>query len=146
MQNQPEMNPVNVSVSPELQQRFSSYLDSLETTVTNSKDFVLDQAPDIAQQYVAWEFWNSLTSIGLGSIPLIISILIAICFYFYIKNKTKLSDDEQGFGVFIGFISIVSLIIFSITSATCLPTVVKTKIAPKVIIMEKVSDLIRNNR
>ena len=51
-------------------------LTDVISSVTQAKDFILEQAPDVVQQLLAWELWSSLV---LGTFFMVLSIFVFVC-------------------------------------------------------------------
>lgn len=109
------------------QQRLIAYLDRIESTVNASTEFVASQAPDVAQQYLAWVFWVS-------SVLGVVFIAVSIAFLLFAKS----CRDNEGCAISV----IISVVAF-VPAACCITEAIKVCVAPKVVILEKVSELAR---
>ncbi len=125
-----------------VEQRLNSILTFLDQGIRATTDFAVDQAPDVAQQIIAWAIYSNL----------IASILCTLgafaCFYLMRKaiiklTRAKLSfDAEGGFQILAGVSGFAGglCLTFSICS---LFGFLKPLIAPKLFLIEYVAALLK---
>lgn len=102
-------------------------LQKLITGIESGGQFILDQAPDVIQQMIAYELlWSYIIA---GSLLLISIVSLIIHF---------ITED-------IDYSMISGIIFFCLTPALYVPikTITKIKVAPKVFILDKINDQIR---
>lgn len=124
-------------MNKELQDRLIEYLGSLDGAVRQAGGFVAEQAPLVAQEWLAWQFWCCVAGVvvfWLGAIAC--AVFARLC---YTKFKTDRHGSTDWFAgvVALSFLT-VFLCGFSLISAG---GAVKTKIAPRVVILEKIAEL-----
>lgn len=126
----------------EIKQRIESYLDTLEKGANTATEFAIEQAPLVVQEFLAWEFWSNVT-IAAFSLAAFIVAALALKFIRKVSLK-KPFDDCDFFIVFVGSaISLAAIIISTLAFASSTRHAVKAKVAPRIIILEKVRELTR---
>ena len=113
---------------------FKPVLSELLELVKSTKDFTLEQAPLYFQELVAYEISSSCVAIMACTIFLILSLS------FLINDKKSMSTDSK-----LIINTICSIIAF--TSIICLfenvDSVIKAKIAPRVMIIDKLKQAVK---
>lgn len=107
--------------------------------IVKAVDFAQEQAPLVVQEFLAWKFaqaaiWTIIATIGL----LIIGYIIKKCF-----SKSWLDDSD---GLSVEGAVIATVIFLSLLFVKFVPNVeqmVKVKVAPRVFIIEWVSDQVQ---
>lgn len=135
----------------ELKARLTRYLDKLEAAVTNTADFAVDQAPDVVREWLAWEFWSNAASAITAFAVITFLAWLARLLVGYINDEIKKEkmpgakkSETAGFA-FMCFL-VVSVLVVAITIAWLAPTAaraVKATVAPKVVVLERVAELIK---
>jgi hypothetical protein len=99
----------------------------LITLLKSTKDFVVEQAPDIARQILAWELYTSMVWAAICVLAIVLCV-------FSMCN----SDDE---GVIGGgfFVTLVSLICFGIQ----ISDIIKVKVAPKIFLLDYLMGIVK---
>lgn len=124
-----------------LRESLSDVLQWVQLSAEQSKDFVIEQAPLVAQEFVAWTFWESvITAVA----ALLSAVLSAWCCLLCVR---KCNDERDAFGgpewtmgsMLCACTTIGLCVLFLCSSLTA----VKAKVAPRVLIIEKVSTLVK---
>ena len=153
------------------QDRLNELVSWLVDTAKSTETFVLEQAPDVARQMVAWGLWGSIAYIlmGLGVVAALLGV--AACGYRHhegLKAKyeaavaacdrrarysdTIFIDATKGEVVCkpddcwcLSYIlpSIAAFIILVPTLLANVPTIVKCTVAPKVYLIEQAAKLVK---
>lgn len=113
-------------MNEELIKKIIEYMES-------SKDFIVEQAPDIIQQMLKYETFNNIFGLIIAVIILFVSIGVFI--YGKYSNKT----DKIYFNVY-NYVSIWLFIAAFAISAFAINNLVKIKISPKYFVIEKLKD------
>ena len=122
-----------MELNEEVKQKMIEYLQSFEAGVKTAAEFSAEQAPLVVQEYLAWIFFAKLAQCLLS--------LVALCVATYLGwklSKKLYESDRIGlyiFGPFVGFV----LSAFAIDGGY---HAAKVAIAPRVVVLEKVSDII----
>lgn len=116
-------------------------LKFLTDTLSEGKDFAVDQAPKFVQELLWWrvaeaEFWMIF---GLG--VFIIAVLIGWAIY---ANSSEFSKSTAKAGWWA--LTLGGLILCFLFQAVNLYTIIQVKVAPRVVILEMVRDLIGGHR
>lgn len=120
----------------ELKVRLTKYLDALEAGVTKAGDFVGDQAPEVAREYLLWEYWWHLIGvIVFGSLLLVAAIVI------WRLWKKFGHDDDCQFGLGMGGTMVMVGLITG--TGVNLHHVIKVTVAPRVVLIERVAGALK---
>ncbi len=127
-------------MNEEMQQRISGYLDSIEASASKAGDFVAKQTPSLAQECLAWEFWSSVMSCFLA-FAICLSITVLSCKVFgriiYAKDFDPSDHPEL---VFV-FVPIILVVLSGGFAAIEGMHAVKVKVAPRVVLIDKMVEL-----
>lgn len=126
-------------MNEELQERLMGYLENVEKAVEGGTDFVMQQAPFYVQELIKWEIaWNAIWAVfWLG-----IVVALPLCFGKLIKKLREIPrEDPMVWGWILTIL--MGIIMFSSTVASLglAGQSLKAYIAPRVVIMEKLSGL-----
>lgn len=129
----------------QLRERLEKYLETIEEAASQAGGFVMEQAPLVVQEYLAWRFWSDIFAC-------VISVVIATAVFFlagYLRDKaTKWKADSwedknnrKGSiaACFIAQSLAIGLTFIPVGIATF--DAVKVSVAPRVVLIEKVADL-----
>ena len=119
------MEKITENVTDKLTTKLLGYLD-------NTEIFLKEEVPDYLDQVLQWMFWESVLASILG-----LGLLVAS--YFLMRaanNECKKSDQNEGI-IIGGFVGGVFALLFGIMLFACnITTVVKVKVAPKVVLVD----------
>lgn len=128
----------------ELKQKLSEYLDQLESGIQQAGGFVIDEVPLVVKEYLNWEIY----SYGFSAVvSLIVAILFSVFFIKLLKYLNTTDEIDTDCGPYVlcwilsGFITIISLV----TCVSNTYSMIKPIVAPRVVIIEKISELTRNS-
>lgn len=112
-----------------------------------AKDFVLEQAPDVVQQYLAWHFWSSI---------IVAALMLVLCFTFltlarvFLKKHREVEAQAKAeriayysndWGVGVGVFCVMATAVMVPFTINVLEAV-KIAIAPKVYLLEALAKLV----
>ena len=127
-------------MNDELQERLSRYLDALEASATNAGQFVAEQTPLVAQEYLAWCFYGALiiavASLAGGS--LVIGLTL-----FAFRKQTKGKDIIDCPELVLGVIPLLLSALLIAISVDLAAAALKVAVVPRVVLLEKVAELSR---
>ena len=136
---------MNETFQEDLQNRVTSYLDAIESSATNAGEFVLEQTPLVAQEYLLWEFWKNVIQGGIFGFIVAFAAIAGAKVTYIIWNSEKEEVLENGFPPFCVFPAFATLFI-------CLPLgsifvvrilrVLEVIIAPRLVLLEKIQELL----
>lgn len=111
-------------------------------TLTSTKDFILDQAPDVVRQLLLWELWSS---IFFGSIFLLVLIFSAILIYkmHYVANETGVSYSKQESAFTFMLVGGASLLTGVVGACFQSYDIIKVLVAPKIFLIEYLTNLLK---
>lgn len=117
-------------------------LTKLIESVTSVQNFVLEQAPDVIQQLLAWNFYSGLIWGTIG----ILTSLVLVCVFFkkYLPWTDTLNYVDKTPGLIFGaFIFGLFLTISALVGICSLTEALKIYIAPKLWLIEYAAQLIK---
>ena len=113
-------------------------------SIIKAVDFAQEQAPMVVNEFVTWKFYEALTNFVLYMIPVVIMLSIIIYAIRYFRSDKKKSDEVC---VTLGIATLLSIVfssgIFSIHIVPTINTMVKAKIAPRVFVIEWITNQIK---
>ncbi|QDV61115.1 hypothetical protein [Crateriforma conspicua] len=132
--------------SVEMQERISAYLDAVESSADVAGNFVLEQTPLVAQEFLAWTFWGSVINGCLWGVLLVALAVPAVKLLRYAwkfdMSENGLKGETPPASVF-AFLFLVVVLIGPATGAISeFRTAARTAIAPRVVLLEKVADML----
>lgn len=132
----------------DVQERIAKYLDEIEKAVSTSAEFAADQAPQLVQEFLAWEFWSNAVCCVTFAIMAWLSIVLFRKAWnaipVLVTDKGWSGDSDRGLLKCISFVLVCALVpVFSCVSIGCAEHAMKVKIAPRVVLLEKVGSLIK---
>lgn len=143
--------------SSKLIDNINEVVSFIKTSASDSLNFAKDQAPLVVQEYLQWEFWSSLGAWALMLV--IVSCLLAVSrkLYKYATNTslyeakygytTKSMQEAQVLAMCVCVILTTgSIITFMVNSCCYGGSAIKAKVAPRVVVLEKISSLLDNNK
>ena len=127
-----------------MEEKLQTALAELINLTLQGKDFILEQAPDVITQLLAWKFTMSFVWFGIGVLLLLATIPLSKCIMKAIKTFQTCPSHEEGLCtgkiVFCGagcflfpMVALVDLINF---------TWLQIWIAPKVYLLEYAAQLV----
>ena len=114
--------------------RITKYLDAIESTSSHAGDFVLEQTPLVVQEFLNWYFYSHLV---YGLTWLFFSLIFGVVSLVLWKKFAE--DDALGTMMAISISTMGFLFIMFVVNAI---SVVKVTTAPRLILLEKVGELI----
>ena len=122
-------------MNKELQDQLLKYLGSLDGAVRQAGDFVAEQAPLVAQEWVEYEFWsNALQCVGLLSAGFLLLVMVL----WLARQQFRRPDEPWLIGVLV--LSAFMCPSFCIGFGHGIRAM-KAKIAPRVVVLEKLASL-----
>lgn len=123
----------------QLKGRLVSYLDNLDAKLKAGSDFVSSDTPLLVQEWLTWMFWEN---IAIAVVLLVIAIICSVAARWSVRRlhseKDEIEKTGYGIGVIVAVLIGVHAIVFSGVFAM---KGVKVHVAPRVVVVEKVSEL-----
>lgn len=132
----------------ELKGRLLKYLDSVESKVSDATDFVLDQAPALAQEIIRWEIASNSLYFCIaiaGALAVFKGQWMLLRFVRAGTDAGKIRECDLEFILPVSlFFPPVIMLGLLIPSLCCYPNrILKAAIAPRLVIAEKIGDLVK---
>lgn len=137
-------------MNEELQKQAIQALQGIIQFATETKDFVVAQAPDVVQQLLRYEFWTSLgqqMSVVFGFLALLVFGAHLLKYrWFIVTDYSESQKNERELpSIVIGCICSVIGIFGTVIPLLCTTTLVwfKVAVAPKIFLIEYAANLIK---
>jgi hypothetical protein len=130
-------------MNDQLNEKLIEYLESIKETTENGITFASEQIPLVMQEYVSWVFWINSLYLSLWLIAWVVLFTAGI-----IADRTLLKDREKYADPPPKWIVCIILgVVCSVLSFFIIPEwagkMIKTQLAPRVIILEKIEHMIK---
>jgi len=126
---------MSVEMTEEIKVKVIEYLQTFEQGIKKAGEFSAEQAPLVVQEFLAWEFWGNAVPAVL-CLALLLTVAVTAITVFI---KSRNSDYKFGAALF-GTAIVVGL---SLPTAVCGTQAMKAAIAPRVVLLEKISGLMQ---
>jgi len=141
----------------DLQQRFVKYLDHVEKAAGKVGEFAETEIPLTIQEWLRWNFYESLLYVILFSILGLVGAYIGRKVYINLFTLIKLINEQRRESpndedVVIGFNiagAILSLGLIAISIPNCFWNIrdcIKISTAPRVVVIEKIAELTKGKK
>lgn len=127
-------------------EKLNSLLDWVGETTKSAQGFVLEQAPLVAQEIVAWELWASVVWVVFGAVGVACLATTARVCWVKAKNhepQDNYDDTVGGFVVAVVFSMLGTLGLFFGVCAVQTVDAVKAKVAPRLVIVDYVAKAVK---
>lgn len=127
------------NLSVQWSQHAETLLKWSASVANQGTEFVSEQAPLLVQEYLHWIFWGSMIQAGIN-----LAILIAMVFFARWAGKKIYEKDSDA-----SMVCLILGILFCIPACFCaaqaiagIMDAIKVLVAPRVIIVEKIAELV----
>jgi hypothetical protein len=124
-----------VEINEEIKTKMVEYLQTFEAGVKKAGEFSAEQAPLVVQEFLAWE----ITRNGLFAMVLAPLLLITVIIAFRIHAKAQDADEKM----FVWLFAAIPLVMFGVGFGACAERAGKAYIAPRIVVLEKISELVK---
>jgi hypothetical protein len=136
--NQETINTILIDVLKGVKETGSELYAAGKAGVAQAVDFALQQAPLVVQEFLSWKMSEAIINLiffGIGA------VILLFCLIYLLKKAKKHIEDEAIVPIFFGIsFTVISLIALLGYMKKDIQTVVKIKLAPRVYIIEYVTD------
>jgi hypothetical protein len=127
--------------SPERKPAMEQTLDNkvmqeLYDSIVSTKSFVIEQAPDVCQQMITWQYIQAC-----GFMLSVLAIFTVGYFLYQIAKKKECADAQIGIGVATIIIGLLFMGVTIVESFQCL----QAYVTPKVFILNQIKSLLVNS-
>lgn len=137
---------VEKSVESQLTSDYAQLSQWIKDTAASTGSFLNEQTPLFIQEYLNWMFYSNLVcAVFFTALPVLILFISMLFFKKAVQNKEN-KDVAEGliFGGSVGLVLAgISFIVFLMTVPQSSFKCLKVKIAPRVMMVEKVGELIK---
>lgn len=123
-------------MNEKLEERLMSYLDSIAKQAETTSDFLGDQVPLVVQEYIQFHFYGNLISLAFFTLM----IVMFSATFFLCRKKENDCDPFPFVGKIISFLVVLGSILGVFE---CVTELAKNVTAPRIVVLEKVADLVK---
>jgi hypothetical protein len=128
----------------QLNESMAQVLDWLKDTAEKGESFVMEQAPAVCQEIVAWEFWSNALAVVACLVGIAVSAVVARRWGYWCASLDYEQQNSYGPPVFIvAALSAVASLVLIIPLWFSTGNAVKACVAPRLVIIEKVAGLLK---
>lgn len=129
------------SLDQQLTNNYADLIQWVKDGANQAGSFLNEQTPLFIQEYLNWIFWSGFIT---GTLMLVIFITLLVSTICYMKKYERSSNDADGWCALIaGSVAVFVLIGFLTVGMTGYSNALKAKIAPRVLVVEKIGSLIK---
>lgn len=130
------------------QDRLNEALDFILQTAQDGKSFVLDQAPEVAKEIVAWEFWGSVARAAFCMAIFVIAMCVLFKAIGLVRREFGKNVFEQCEGLIMGGIlaTVVSAVVCFVSGAGVGVNgglAIRAHVAPRLVVLDYVKGVVR---
>jgi hypothetical protein len=137
--------PTEPRVPPQLRddvrERVARYMDAIEATASDAGEFVTEQMPLVAQEYLQWCWFAAIIKATAMAAVVVVAVIGCILVWVRTRNSYK-RDDKELRTLSLTVTAFVGLF-FGGLAVTYTLDAVKVSVAPRVVLLEKVSELVK---
>lgn len=115
-------------------ERLDQLLDFVAQAASGTKDFVIEQAPMVAREIVAYTFWTSAIAVGFGLLCLVVACAMARWTYRSFNDSTT-NDGREAIGLVLAIFATASALVM--IGANVGP-LIKSATAPRLVVIDYV--------
>lgn len=124
-------------------EQIRSSMSTLLEYVEAGAEFAAEQAPLVAQELIAWGFWDGVVGAVSSALVLMFGSYFFVKFSIGLSRAIKEDDDDGMFMNVLGLLPIVILWFFAACRLLCnVSTIIKASVAPRVYLIEKIAELV----
>lgn len=124
-------------MNEQLQQQMTTLAAKWLAKLDAGADLATEEVPKFAQEYVQWVAWESFLTAGL--LAAVFAVILAVILKCLRWAKRCWDDDDVGF--IFALVLVGPMMICGIEAAKSLKQGVKAVVAPRVVLVEKLSEL-----
>lgn len=140
-------------IGEETDRQLGRALEGMIDTLASGKEFVLEQAPLICQEYITYTLIDAIVSMAIQLVVIIaLGVLVSRNIKAGKKDKWK-SPQYTGIAVFGSIFLVLSVAIAiggtegtGLTAEPAYKRAVKAKVAPRVLLLEKAAEMLKSDR
>lgn len=123
-----------MEINEEIKTKMVEYLQTFEAGVRKAGEFSAEQAPLVVQEFLAWEITRN------GSFAILLAVLLLVCLSVSVCTHRRLEGEDRAF---LWLFAAVPLIAFSVAMVSCAERAGKAYLAPRIVVLEKISELVQ---
>jgi O-antigen/teichoic acid export membrane protein len=127
------------------EERLSRWADRLEVAGDKTVDFASAEIPEYVRELLAWEFWSSIFVVGV-MIALFFVCVVAMKFICKALDKVKWDPEDNFLAALLFLCCCIGMPTCVIVGTVQSYNAVKVKVAPRVVIVEKIQGLARGHK
>ena len=122
------------------EEKLLEYLETMESGIEKAVDFSAEQAPLVIQEYLTWMFWESIIA-GTALLLAAIGAWILLRIIYWATKEASQVDKEMARSIAWGIAFLANIIVLPFSGLNYM-IALKVVVAPRVIILEKLAELV----
>lgn len=123
-----------MEINEEVKQKMIEYLQSFEAGIKKAGEFSAEQAPLVVQEFLRWEIVrNGAFAVATGLLMLVV-LATAVRYHFKVEGEEK---------AFVWLFAAIPLVAFGIGFGASAEKAGKAWLAPRIVVLEKISTLVQ---
>ena len=136
--NQETINTILIDVLKGVKETGSELYAAGKAGVAQAVDFALQQAPLVVQEFLSWKMSEAIINLIFFSVG---TAILLFCLVFLLKKAKKNIENDAIVPIFFGTLfTVITLIALLNNIKKDIQTIVKIKLAPRVYIIEYVTN------
>ncbi len=124
-----------------IEEKLSKYTDAIEKAIESGTEFTIAQAPEVIREYLAWMFWGSFIVSVISAIVGGVSLVVVYRLSASAKKELSSSEDCVPFST-IWIVVLITVVVCGAKSfCESATTALKVSVAPRLVVLEKLSSL-----
>lgn len=125
-------------MNDKVNEQLADLLAFVKAGAEKTTDFAVEQAPLVAREIVAWQFWSALVTVVMAA-----ALLVAIwTFSLRIWRKATEEDKSDSDSVVMYWIVVLTVsLVLVIPMLLNFPTVIKSIVAPRLVVIDYIGRL-----
>lgn len=141
MDQPPAEPPVTSQISDEVRERVTRYMDAIEATASDAGEFVTEQMPLVAQEYLQYLWIDAVVTAAALAAVVVVAVIGCILAWTHTRNSYTRDDEELRAASVV--VTAAVCIFFGGAAVKYALDAVKVSVAPRVVLLEKVSELVK---
>jgi len=130
----------------QIKQQLMDYLSKVESAAINAADFAKTEGMEAANEYVRYVMWSGFAHLMVATAIAVAILFLRSLLINDIKIDDSLEESDKSFGIFcVRCAALILLVIFCVVPAGVgvIPKMMKAGIAPRIVVLEKIQDLLK---
>jgi hypothetical protein len=125
------------------QDKIADLLNFIAESASDTKGFVLEQAPLVAHEIVAWVFWSNLIYTIIGLTMVVFGVRVVMKFGRIFANGFKERPNDFPVEIFPMIGGFALILVASLAFLPGVAPLIKSSVAPRLVLIDEIQRMIR---